>query len=125
VIQQYTWEKILNLSNNMRLLFVLFVLISSSCFGQAKQFFAQGHLKIEDKSLLNQLQNEISEQPGIWMVRIDDFNGNVLIYTTEAPYFTIEEFKALFGVHADKLFCPYIGVVRQDLIRPFPFKDCQ
>ncbi|MFM7472462.1 MAG: hypothetical protein ACKO00_00895 [Crocinitomicaceae bacterium] len=109
----------------MRFLFVLFVLVGTTCFGQAKQFFAQAHLKIEDKSIIKQLQNEISEQPGIWMVRIDDFNGNVLIYTAETPYFTLDEFKALFGSYADKLSCPFIGVVRQDLIRPFPFKDCQ
>ncbi|MFM7300784.1 MAG: hypothetical protein ACKO1R_06565, partial [Crocinitomicaceae bacterium] len=65
----------------MRFLFVLFVLVGTTCFGQAKQFFAQAHLKIEDKIILKQLQNEISGQPGIWIVRIDDFNGSVLIYT--------------------------------------------
>lgn len=109
----------------MRAFFVLFLIVSYSSFGQAKQYFAQAQLKIEDKILLKNIEEEIREQPGIWMIRIDDFNGNVLIYTTETPYFTMDEFTALFGVYADKLFCPYIGVVRQDLIRTFPFKDCQ
>ena len=101
-----------------------FLLFAGTSFGQAKQFFAQAELKIQDKTLIKQIEEEIREQPGVWMIRIDNFNGNVLLYTTEAPYFTMEEFKALFGSHADKLHCPYIGVVRQDMIKPFPFKDC-
>ena len=92
---------------------------------QPKQYFAQAHFVTEDKELIKSVEQSIRQQPGIWMVRIDSFNGNVLIYTTELPFFTEDELRELFGEHASKLTCPFIGVVRQDLIKPFPFKDCQ
>ena len=37
------------------------------------------------------------------MVRIDPSNGNVLVYTTELPYWTEEEFLDLFGKNWIKL----------------------
>ena len=92
---------------------------------QPKQFFAQAQFNSDDKELIKSLELSIRQQPGIWMVRIDAFNGNVLIYTTETPFFTEDELLELFGEYASKVTCPYIGVVRQDLIKPFPFKDCQ
>ena len=97
----------------------------ASFYAQPKQYFAQAHFQTEDKDLIRSVEQNIRQQAGIWMVRIDAFNGNVLIYTTELPFFTEDELLELFGEHASKIACPYIGVVRQDLIKSFPFKDCQ
>ena len=105
---------------------VLFTFILSlGSKAQTKQYFAQAHFVSEDKELIKSIEQSIRQQPGIWMVRIDAYNGNVLIYTTETPFFTEDELLGLFGEYASKVTCPYIGVVRQDLIKPFPFKDCQ
>lgn len=106
-------------------LYIFATAFGFEAFTQPKQYFAQAHFVSNDKELIKSLEQSIRQQPGIWMVRIDALNGNVLIYTTETPFFTEEEFLDLFGEYASKINCPYIGVVRQDLIKPFPFKDCQ
>ena len=97
-------------------------------FGHSQElnkYFGQAEFDTQDSELISKTENLIREQAGIWMVRIDPTNGNVLVYTTELPYWTEEEFMELFGKNADKVKCPFIGIVRKDKIRPFPFKDCE
>jgi hypothetical protein len=93
--------------------------------GKLKKYFGQAQFITEDVELMTATENLIREQAGIWMVRIDPSNGSVLVYTTELPYCTKEEFLALFGKASDKVRCAQIGVVRQDPLRKFPFKDCE
>ena len=93
--------------------------------GKLKKYFGQAQFVTEDVELISTTENHIREQAGIWMVRIDPSNGNVLVYTTELPYWTKEEFLALFGKASDKVQCAQIGVVRQNPLRKFPFKDCE
>ena len=93
--------------------------------GKLDKYFGQAQFVSEDTELMSATENLIREQAGIWMVRIDPSNGSVLVYTTELPYWTREEFLALFGKASDKVQCAQIGVVRQDPLRKFPFKDCE
>ena len=112
----------------MRNLIVLFLLsfLSLNSFGQElNKYFAQGHFNTTDPALIKSVEQSIKEQPGIWMVRIDPTNGNVLVFTTELPFWTKEEFVMLFGMHSELLNCPFIGIVRQDDFKAFPFHDCE
>ena len=93
--------------------------------GKLKKYFGQAQFITEDVEIMKATETLIREQAGIWMVRIDPSNGSVLLYTTELPYWTKEEFLALFGKASDKVQCAQIGVVRQDPLRKFPFKDCE
>jgi hypothetical protein len=112
----------------MRNLIVLFLLsfLSLNSFGQdLNKYFAQGHFNTNDQALIKSVEQSIKEQPGIWMVRIDPTNGNVLVFTTELPFWTKEEFVTLFGMHSALLNCPFVGIVRQDDFKTFPFDDCE
>ena len=112
----------------MRNLIVLFLLsfLSLNSFGQElNKYFAQGHFNTTDQALIKSVEQSIKEQPGIWMVRIDPTNGNVLVFTTELPFWTKEEFVMLFGMHSELLNGPFIGIVRQDDFKAFPFDDCE
>ena len=93
--------------------------------GKLEKYFGQAQFISEDIELMSSLENHIREQAGIWMVRIDPSNGSILVYTTELPYWTNDEFLALFGKNSNKVQCAKIGVVRQDPLRKFPFKDCE
>ena len=107
-------------------LFVISILLSGFTHAQdLNKYFGQAHFDTEDSELITNTEKHIREQAGIWMVRIDPTSGNVLVYTTELPYWTEEEFIELFGKNADKIKCPFIGIVRKDKIKPFPFKDCE
>lgn len=108
------------------LILMFSIVLAGFCQSQdINKYFGQAHFSTEDSELISNTEKYIREQDGIWMVRIDPTNGNVLIYTTELPFWTEEEFISLFGKHGDKVECPYIGIVRKDKIRPFPFKDCE
>ena len=93
--------------------------------GKLKKYFGQAQFVTEDVELMSTTESHIREQAGIWMVRIDPSNGNVLVYTTELPYWTKEEFLSLFGKNSNKVQCADIGIVRKDPLRKFPFKDCE
>ena len=109
------------------LIIILFVSFASlNSFGQdLNKYFAQGKLNSSDQTLIKTLEEEIKNKAGIWMVRIDPTNGNVLVFTTELPNWTEEEFIGLFGSYSNLLSCPFVGVVRQDNFRTFPFEDCE
>jgi len=108
------------------IIFILFLFSSSMCLSQdLNKYFGQAHFNTEDQELISKTESFIREQPGIWMVRIDPTSGNVLVYTTELPYWTEEEFLDLFGKHSELVKCTFIGIVRKDTIRSFPFKDCE
>ena len=108
------------------ILFIFALFISGYSTAQdLNKYFGQAHFVTEDSELISKTEKYIREQAGIWMVRIDPSTGNVLVYTTELPYWTEEEFLELFGKNSDKIKCPFIGVIREDKIRPFPFKDCE
>ena len=112
----------------MKFSILLIISILLTGFGHSQElnkYFGQAEFESQDRELITKTENLIREQAGIWMVRIDPSNGNVLVYTTELPYWTEEEFMELFGKNADKVKCPFIGIVRKDKIRPFPFKDCE
>ena len=81
------------------LIIILFVSFASlNSFGQdLNKYFAQGKLNSSDQTLIKTLEEEIKNKAGIWMVRIDPTNGNVLVFTTELPNWTEEEFIGLFG----------------------------
>lgn len=103
-----------------------FILFSAFSFGQdLNKYFAQAHFKTDDTFLIKEVEQSIRAQAGIWMVRIDPTNGNVLIFTGELPFWTEEELLALFGDYANLIACPYIGVVRADEIKTFPFEGCE
>ena len=107
-------------------LFLIFMILTSYGYSQElNKYFGQAHFDTDDTELISKTENKIRQEAGIWMVRIDPSNGNVLVYTTELPYWTEEEFLDLFGKNSDKIKCPFIGIVREDKIRPFPFKDCE
>ena len=93
--------------------------------GKLKNYFGQAKFITEDVEIMKATETLIREQAGIWMVRIDPSNGNILVYTNELPYWTKEEFLALFGENSNKIQCAQIGVVRLDPLRKFPFKDCE
>ncbi|MEJ6686254.1 MAG: hypothetical protein QNK70_03115 [Crocinitomicaceae bacterium] len=104
----------------------LFILVTTFSFGQEiNKYFAQAHFRTDDVALIKDVEESIRAQAGIWMVRIDPTNGNVLIFTGELPYLTEEELLNLFGDYADLIACPYIGIVRVDEIKTFPFDSCE
>ena len=109
------------------LIIILFVSFASlNSFGQdLNKYFAQGKLNSSDQTLIKTVEEEIKNKAGIWMVRIDPTNGNVLVFTTELPNWTEEEFISLFGSYSNLLSCPFVGVFRQDNFRTFPFEDCE
>lgn len=112
----------------MKFSILLFILLFVSGFTHTQdlnKYFGQAHFVTEDIELISKTEKFIREQAGIWMVRIDPSSGSVLIYTTELPYWTEEDFMELFGKNTDKIKCPFIGIVREDKIRSFPFKDCE
>ena len=94
------------------LIIILFVSFASlNSFGQdLNKYFAQGKLNSSDQTLIKTVQEEIKNKAGIWMVRIDPTNGNVLEFTTELPNWTEEEFISLFGSYSNLLSCPFVGV---------------
>ena len=105
---------------------LLFFLLSFSSIGQElNRYFAQGKFNTKDTELIDSVEQAIKNQAEIYMIRIDRNNGNVLIFTTDLPFLTEEEFKSLFGTHAHLITCPFIGIVRQDAFRTFPFDDCE
>lgn len=105
-------------------LFLLMLTFSSNA-QDLKQYFGQAVFHSEDKILIKTIEEEIRNTKNIWMVRIDPSNGNVLVFTNEISNWTVEDLSHLFGKYADKLGCLYVGVNRQDLIKPFPFKGCK
>jgi len=111
----------------LKLIFpILFFLLSFSSIGQElNRYFAQGKFNTKDTELIDSVEQSIKNQAEIYMIRIDRSNGNVLIFTTDLPFLTEEEFKSLFGTHAHLITCPFIGIVRQDAFRTFPFDDCE
>ena len=111
----------------LKLIFpIIFFLLSFSSIGQElNRYFAQGKFNTKDTELIDSVEQAIKNQAEIYMIRIDRSNGNVLIFTTDLPFLTEEEFKSLFGTHAHLISCPFIGIVRQDAFRTFPFDDCE
>ena len=123
-------ERTLNtsrISGMRKLIFpFLFSLLSFCSFGQElNRYFAQGKFNSKDTELIDSVEQAIKSKAGIYMVRIDQSNGNVLIFTTDLPFLTEEEFKSFFGTYSHLITCPFIGIVRQDAFRAFPFEDCE
>ena len=111
----------------LKLIFpIIFFLLSFSSIGQElNRYFAQGKFNTKDTELIDSVEQAIKNKAEIYIIRIDRSNGNVLIFTTDLPFLTEEEFKSLFGTHAHLITCPFIGIVRQDAFRTFPFYDCE
>ena len=64
------------------ILIVFSVFIAGFCQSQdLNKYFGQAHFVTEDSELISNTEKYIRQQDGIWMVRIDPTNGNVLIYT--------------------------------------------
>ena len=105
---------------------ILFSFLSFCSIGQElNRYFAQGKFNSKDTELIDSVEQAIKNKAGIYMVRIDSSNGNVLIFTSDLPFFTEDEFKSFFGRYSELLMCPFIGIVRQDAFRTFPFEDCE
>jgi hypothetical protein len=105
---------------------LFFGFIALNSFAQdLNKYFAQGKFNSEDKVLMKSIEQSILNKPDIWMVRIDPTNGNVLIFSNPLPFWTEEELSSLFGENADLFTCPFIGIVRQDEFRTFPFDNCE
>ena len=110
----------------MSKLIPLFFLLSFYSFGQGlNRYFAQGKFNTKNIELIDSVEQAIIKIAGIHMVRIDPGNGNILIFTTDLPFWSEEEYKSLFGVYSHLITCPYIGIVRRDAFRTFPFEDCE
>ena len=110
-----------------KLIFTL--LFSLLCFFSYEQelnrYFAQGKFNSKNAELIDSVEHAIKNQAGIYMVRIDSSNGNILIFTVDLPFFTEEEFKSFFGAYSNFITCPFIGIVKQDTFRTFPFENCE
>ena len=105
---------------------ILFSLLSFCSIGQElNRYFAQGKFNSKDTQLIDSVERTLKNKAEIYMVRIDPSNGNVLIFTSDLPFLTEDQFKSFFGRYSELLTCPFIGIVRQDAFRTFPFKDCE
>jgi len=105
---------------------IIFSLLSFCSIGQElNRYFAQGKFNSKDTELIDSVEQAIKNKAGIYMVRIDPSNGNVLIFTSDLPFLTEDEFKSFFGTYSHLVTCPFIGIVRQDAFRTFPFEDCE
>lgn len=105
---------------------ILFSLLSFCSIGQElNRYFAQGQFNSKDTQLIDSVEQAIKNKAEVYMVRIDSSNGNVLIFTSDLPFLTEDEFKSFFGKYSELLTCPFIGIVRRDAFRTFPFEDCE
>tara|TARA_B100001059_G_scaffold17013_1_gene14000 strand:+ start:744 stop:1082 length:339 start_codon:yes stop_codon:yes gene_type:complete len=105
--------------------FLLSLLSFCSIGQELNRYFAQGKFNSKDTELIDSVEQAIKNKAGIYMVRIDASNGNILIFTSLLPFLTEDEFKSFFGMYSHLISCPFIGIVRQDAIRTFPFEDCE
>ena len=105
---------------------IFFFFFSFFSFGQElNRFFAQGIFNTKNIELIDSVEQIIKNKAEIYMIRIDRKNGNILAFTRDLPFFTEKKFKSLFGKQAYLISCPFIGIVRQDTFRTFPFDDCE
>ena len=104
---------------------ILFSFLSFCSIGkELNRYLAQGKFNSKDTDLIDSVEHAIKNKAEIYMVRIDPSNGNVLIFTSDLPFFTEDKFKSFFGSSSELLMCHFIGIVRQDVFRIFPFEDC-
>ena len=105
---------------------ILFSLLSFCSIGQElNRYFAQGKFNSKDTELIDSVAQALKNKAGIYMVRIDPSNGNVFIFTSDLPFLTEDEFNSFFRTYSHLVTCPFIGIVKQDELRTFPFEDCE
>ncbi|MGB2467309.1 MAG: hypothetical protein ACPH90_04105, partial [Crocinitomicaceae bacterium] len=61
------------------ILFLISMILTSYGYSQElNKYFGQAHFDTDDAELIAKTENKIRQEAGIWMVRIDPSNGNVL-----------------------------------------------
>lgn len=117
----------------MKLLVTLFaVLALSTSFGQTQsnnytdtRLFAQCLFSISTQAELDQLTNEMYNNPNIEMVRLDLNTQRALVITANLEELSEQDFKSWFGTYSSTVSCVHIGVYGIDPMMQYPFTNCQ
>jgi hypothetical protein len=115
----------------MKPLIALFAIMClSSSYAQTQNYtdtrlFAQCMFDISDKSEMEALQNEMYNNPNIEMVRLDYHTQRALIITANLEELSRTDFSSWFGEYESTIYCVQIGVHGIDVMKPYPFTNCQ
>ena len=89
------------------------------------RLFAQCMFDIPNQSVIQELQNEMYDNPNIEMVRLDYHTQRALIITANIEELTKKDFISWFGEYASTVSCIQIGVYGVDIMQPYPFINCK
>ncbi len=119
-------------NRDMKKLLLLFALILSGiAYSQVSQqasethLFAQGIFDLQSEDEMRDLQSEMQQNPNIEVVRLDHHSGRFFILTRNINTLTEAELRSWFGSYGTLPGCIQIGVHGVDMVKPFPFTDCQ
>lgn len=90
------------------------------------QFFIQTKLDANLTEVqINELKVDLSQNPNVFMVRIDEFSHTLYLITVEMDALNESVFKGWIA-HQEQIYsCYYQGIHRIDSFKPFDDKFCE
>lgn len=94
---------------------------------QASQppFFAQCAIELADDAAYQALEEQLRDNPYVKVVRVDAISRRIFLITKEITSFSEADFKNWISGYEQFAYCYQVGVHGVDVIRPFPFTNCQ
>ncbi len=110
-----------------RLVLIVFgIILSAQLYGQQSEslFFGQCLVEVQDQEAARQLESIMRENPSVRVVRIDYSTQRAFVLTNSIESLNEEQFVSWFSEYSDKTRCVQVGKHGVDLVKPYPFEDC-